>query len=256
MQKVFVSIIILIIMSANWNPWHGCHKYSEGCKNCYVFRGDAKYDRDTENVVKTQSFNMPISKNRKGEYKINSGELVWLCFSSDFFLSDADVWRADAWKMIKERSDCVFLFITKRILRFYDCIPPDWGEGYDNVTIVTTVENQKRADERLPFFLSLPIKHKCITSEPLLQEIDLSPYLNETIESVVAGGESGENARECRYEWILKIREACVNNNVPFSFKQTGANFIKDGVRYTVPRKYQHIQAKKANIDFRPKFRF
>ncbi|MDD4832857.1 MAG: DUF5131 family protein, partial [Clostridia bacterium] len=139
-------------MSANWNPWHGCHKYSEGCKNCYVFRGDAKYDRDTENVVKTQSFNMPISKNRKGEYKINSGELVWLCFSSDFFLSDADVWRADAWKMIKERSDCVFLFITKRILRFYDCIPPDWGEGYDNVTIVTTVENQKRADERLPFF--------------------------------------------------------------------------------------------------------
>lgn len=102
------------------------------------------------------------------------------------------------------------------------------------------------------FFLTLPIKHKCITTEPLLEEMDLSPYLSEKIESVVAGGESGTNARACQFDWILKIRGACV----PFNFKQTGANFVKDGVRYIVPRKFQHIQAKKANIDFRPKFKF
>lgn len=237
-----------------WNLWHGCTKISEGCRNCYVYRADAKYGRDSTAVVKTRDFNLPVRKNRKGDYKIpfNNSETVYTCFTSDFFLSEADEWRPEAWEMIKERSDLKFMFITKRIHRFYECIPNDWGEGYDNVTICCTVENNDRARFRLPIFLNAPIKHKQIICEPLLEEIDLSPYLNSQIEYVSVGGESGEEARICRFEWIKSIREQCVNANVAFHFKQTGAKFVKDSKLYLIKRQYQHSQAKKAKMEFTP----
>lgn len=238
-------------MSKMWNLWHGCHKYSEGCLNCYVHRGDMKYDRDISKVFKTKQFNVPIEKNKNGEYKVKSGEFVFTCFSSDFLLADADIWRQDAWDMIKERSDCNFLFITKRIERFMQCVPDDWGNGYPNVIVCTTCENQKQLDFRMPIFLDLPIKHKCLVIEPMLEEMDIAKYLKDNqIEQVIAGGESGEKARHCHYDWILKLRSACVENNVTFNFKQTGTHFIKDSKHYKIPRKMQHIQARKANINF------
>ena len=139
--------------------------------------------------------------------------------------------------------------ITKRILRFYESLPDDWGDGYPNVTIAVTCENQKRADERLPYFLSLPIAHKEIICEPLLDEIDLSPYLSPNIEGVTVGGESGEKARVCDFDWVLTIRDACFSAGVPFVFKQTGANFRKDGRLYSIPRREQEKQAERAGID-------
>ena len=172
--------------------------------------------------------------------------------TSDFFLDKADIWRADVWKMIKQRSDLKFTIITKRILRFKECIPDDWGGGYDNVCVVCTVENQNECDKRLPVFMKLPIKHKQITCEPLLGKIDLSRYLDSTLGGVVVGGESGNNARICDYSWVLDIRKQCIDANVGFYFKQTGAKFLKDGKIYNVPRSLQHIQAKRADINTVP----
>lgn len=63
------------------------------------------------------------------------------------------------------------------------------------------------------------------------------------------GGESGNNARVCEYNWIINIREQCLNKNIKFYFKQTGARFLKDGKLYKIERKYQHSNAKKANIN-------
>jgi len=238
-------------MSAEWNLWHGCTKKSEGCVNCYVYRRDAKYDIDSSVVKKNKAFLLPIEKNRKGEYKVKSGELIYTCFTSDFFLEEADEWRKEAWDIIRERKDCRFLFITKRIERFNVSLPDDWNDGYDNVTICCTCENQKRADERLPIYKSLPIKHKMIICEPLLEKIDLEKYLDSSIEKVVVGGESGEEARPCNYEWVLDIRRQCINKDVPFYFKQTGAKLIKDDKMYRVLRKFQHSQAMRANINYR-----
>lgn len=170
---------------AIWNLWHGCHKLSEGCKNCYVYRTDLKYEKDSSKVYKTGNFNLPLKKDRKGEYKIKSGELLYTCFTSDFFLEDADQWREEAWSIIKERSDLDFLIVTKRIDRFNIALPKDWGSGYDNVEICCTVENQDRADYRLPIFLKLPIKKKSIICEPLLSEIDLNKYLSNDINQIV-----------------------------------------------------------------------
>ena len=236
-------------MSATWNLWHGCHKISPGCAHCYVYRMDSAHDRDGGRVYRTKSFDLPVRRGRDHAYKIPSGELVYTCFTSDFFLEDADSWRPEAWRMIRERQDLQFLFITKRIHRFYDCIPDDWGRGYPHVHIGCTVENRERAAFRLPIFREAPIAEKSIICEPLLEELDLSAYLGPWVRQVIAGGESGQEARECDYRWILALRRQCESARVDFHFKQTGARLRKDGRLYRIPRRHQHAQARKAGID-------
>lgn len=236
--------------SVMWNLWHGCHKISEGCRHCYVYRGDAKRDIDSSIVVKTKSFDLPLRKKRNGEYKIPAGTMIYTCFTSDFFVKEADLWRNEAWDMMRIRQDLDFLIITKRIDRLQETIPADWGNGYDNVTICCTIENQDRTDYRLPIYKAAAIKHKILICEPLLGRIDLRSYdIGSWIEQVVAGGESGNNARPCRFEWIIELRNLCAENNVSFWFKQTGAKFIKDKQLYFIKRQFQHSQARKAGIN-------
>ncbi len=233
---------------AMWNPWRGCHRYSEGCKYCYIHKGDAKRQIDTNMIVKTDNFDAPIAKNKKGEYKMKPGQMVYICFSSDFLLEEADMWRQECWKMIKERSDLKFLFLTKRIERFMQCIPDDWNDGYENVTVGCTIENQERADYRLSIFSTLPIKHKNIICQPLIEKINIEEYLNG-VELVVVGGESDKNARVLNYDWVLSIREQCINQGVHFEFRQCGTYFMKDGKRYTINVRELMSQARKADID-------
>ena len=234
-----------------WNPWRGCHRYSEGCRFCYIHKGDARRGVDTGDIVKTGNFCAPVARKKNGEYKMKAG-LVNLGFSTDFLLPEADGWRSECWDMIRERSDCRFLFLTKRIERFADCIPPDWGEGYENVTVGCTVENQRRADERLPVFAALPIRHKNIICQPMLSPIDLEKYL-DGIELVVAGGESDRYARPLYYDWVLDLREQCIRRKVAFAFRQCGTHFVKDGKKYTLQVRDLAAQARKANINFYPK---
>lgn len=236
--------------SVMWNLWHGCHKLSPGCKHCYVYRGDAKHDVDSSLVTQTKNFDLPIRKKRNGEYKVPSGAMVYTCFTSDFFVEDADPWRPEAWAMMRERSDLNFIMITKRNDRFAQCLPDDWGDGYDNVTICCTVENQACADYRLPIYKASPIKHKIIICEPLLERIDLRPFdIGTWIGQVVVGGESGYEARVCNFDWVMELRSVCVEQGVAFWFKQTGAKFIKDGKLYAIKRQLQHSQARKAGIN-------
>ncbi len=233
-----------------YNPWHGCHKISEGCQHCYVYRMDAQYDRDSSFVKKNKSFELPLRKNRQGNYIIPSHELVYTCFSSDFLVEEADKWRDEVWRMMKIRSDLTFIFLTKRISRLKDCLPEDWNEGYPNVVIGCTVENQRQADLRLPIFISFPIQHRSICCEPLLEAIDLSSYLSDKIEQVLVGGESGPEARPCDFQWVLSLRQQAISKNISFHYHQTGANLIKDGVLYKIPRKNQSDQAAKAKLDW------
>lgn len=234
---------------AMWNPWHGCHKYSEGCKHCYIHKGDAKRGVETNHIIKTQGFDAPVQLKRDGSYKMKGGQLVYLGFSTDFLLEEADPWRQECWAMIRQRPDLHFLFLTKRINRFLQCIPPGWGQGYDNVTVGCTVENQACADARLPLFAQLPIKHKNIICQPLIGPVEIGPYLTG-VELVVVGGESGRDARPLDYGWVLSIREECIGQNIHFEFRQCGTYFIKDGKPYTLRVKDLCSQAKKANINY------
>lgn len=232
-----------------WNPWRGCKKCSEGCLHCYIHKGDLKRNIDTSLIIKTKDFEKPLEKLKNGNYKLKSG-VIYLCFTSDFLIEEADSWRQACWQMIKIRQDCLFLFLTKRIDRFMKCVPRDWNDGYENVIVCCTIENQRTADYRLSIFKDLPIKHKCITAQPLIENIDIEKYL-ENIELVVVGGESDYNARPLRYEWVLQIREQCIRKNVNFEFRQCGTYFIKDGKQYKLQTKDLIKQAKLANIDFK-----
>lgn len=231
-----------------WNPWRGCKKCSEGCKYCYIHKGDLKRNVNTSDIVKTADFYKPIEKLKNGSYKIKSGT-VYLCFSSDFLIEEADRWREECWSMIKERSDLTFLFLTKRIERFLTCIPKDWNDGYENVVVCCTIENQQNADKKLSIFEKLPIKHKCITAQPLIQKIEIEKYL-DTIELVVVGGESDYQARPLDYDWVLAIREQCMRKKVNFEFRQCGTYFIKNGKQYVLQVKDLCKQARLANIDY------
>ena len=204
---------------------------------------------DTDDIVKTDNFYAPVAKNKSGDYKIKSGQTVYLCFSTDFLIEEADEWRLECWQMIRERSDLHFLFLTKRIDRFMDCVPEDWNDGYDNVSVGCTVENQDRADNRLSIFNELPIRHKNIICQPLIEEIDISAYLNH-VELVVVGGESDRNARLLDYAWVLSIREQCIAHKVHFEFRQCGTHFIKDGKKYVLATRDLCSQARKANINY------
>lgn len=236
---------------AMWNLWRGCHRYSEGCRFCYIHKGDAKRGVDTDRIVPAENFDAPVERKKNGEYRMKSGQLVYLCFSTDFLLEDADPWRGRCWEIIRERSDLNFLFLTKRIERFSDCIPADWGEGYDNVIVGCTVENQHAADIRLPIFAKLPIKHKNIICQPMISQMDIEQYL-DGVELVVVGGESDRYARPLHYDWVLKVRENCIRKGVAFEFRQLGTHFIKDGKEYTIQKKDLCAQARKADINFRP----
>ena len=231
-----------------WNPWRGCRRCSEGCLHCYIHKGDAKRGVDTNQIVRTDDFDKPVAKLKNGSFKMKSG-MVYVCFSTDFLIEEADEWRKECWQMIRQRPDCTFLFLTKRIERFEKCIPDDWGSGYENVVVGCTVENQRSADRKLALFQKLPIKHKCITAQPLLESIDIEPYL-DGMELVVVGGESDRDARPFDYAWALEIREQCIRKNVSFEFRQCGTNFVKDGKAYRLQTRDLCSQAKKAGINF------
>lgn len=233
---------------AMWNPWRGCRKCSDGCRYCYIHKGDLRRKINTNDIVKTKDFHKPVEKLKDGTYKVKPG-IVHTCFSTDFLIEDADIWRDECWQMIRERSDCTFLFLTKRIERFRDCIPSDWEDGYDNVVVCCTVENQKNADKKLSAFIDLPIKHKCITAQPLLEKIDIEKYLDK-IELVVVGGESDINGRPMEYDWVLNIREQCIRKKVNFEFRQCSTHFIKDKKEYTLTTRDLCRQATLAGIDY------
>ena len=239
---------------AIWNPWHGCRKISPGCANCYVYRRDESVGKDASVIAKTGDYDLPIRKDRRGNCKLSADEgVVFACMTSDFFLEEADEWRPGCWDMIRARRDLRFYIITKRIDRFAQCVPPDWGDGWEHVTICSTCENQDRTDHRLPILLELPIRHREVICEPMLGEIDMEKYLaSGRIEHVTCGGESGPHARPCDFRWVQELRRQCVRCGVPFYFKQTGAVFVKDGRTYHIDRKDQIPQARKSGWSYVP----
>jgi protein gp37 len=127
-------------------------------------------------------------------------------------------------------------------------LPQDWGDGYDNVNMGCTVENRSMADQRLPLFLSYPMKHRFIACAPILGPMNLSKYLHG-IEHVTVGGETGREARICDYDWVLGIRDQCVEAGVTFWFKNTGSFFRKDGDVQKVNPFKQNSLAKELDIN-------
>ncbi len=233
-----------------WNPWHGCHKVSEGCEHCYMYFLDGKRGIDTSLVTRTANYDLPLRRDRHGNYKLKPGMQLYVGLSTDFFVEEADQWRDEVWRIIRHRSDIAFRILTKRAPRIKKCLPADWGVGYDNVMLSVTCENQRRADERLPILLDIPAKHKGFMAAPYIGPIDANEYLaSGQIEEVLCGGENYDGARPCHYEWVRSLSEQCTRHDVTFNFIETGTVFVKDGKTYRIPSKQiQSSQAYKSGL--------
>ncbi len=233
-----------------WNPWHGCKKYSEGCEHCYMFYLDSTRDHDGSEIYKVKTnFNLPLKKSRNGEYKVPSGNTVYVCMTSDFFLEEADAWRNEAWEIMKQRPDIKFWLQTKRAERVEKCLPYDWKSGYENVSMCFTAENQIRADERLPILMSLPFAEKNVMCAPMIGAVTLEKYLQTgQISRVLVDGENYDGNRILDYEWVKALYNECLIYNVMFDFVGIGNYFRKDGKIYHVCKAYQHVQALKSGL--------
>lgn len=242
-------------MHSIWNPWHGCVRCSEGCLNCYMYYLDEMRGRNGAEIYRTSGAGYPLSKDRSGRYKIRSGEMISVCMASDFFLEEADPWRPEAWDIMRQRSDVIFYLLTKRPQRVRQCLPEDWGEGWDNIFFNVTCENQERADERIPLLLDLPFRHKGLNCAPLLGPIRIGKYLDSgSIEQVACGGENYGGTRCCDFAWVQSLREECASREITFCFLETGTVFIKDGKRYTIPGKREQTrQALRSGMNYQGK---
>lgn len=217
---------------ATWNPWRGCRKVSAGCANCYMFREQRRFGKDPATVVRASppTFNLPL--------RLATGTRVFTCSWSDFFIEDADPWRLEAWDIIRERPGLHFLILTKRPENIPDRLPPDWVDGWPNVWLGASIEDQRTADKRIPMLLDTPAVHRFLSYEPALGPVDFSAYFggpyvglpgdkvypnyNPGIDWIIVGGESGPHARPCNVEWIRATVKTCRSAKIPVFVKQLG----------------------------------
>lgn len=202
-----------------WNPWHGCTKVSPGCAHCYMFRDKARYGQDPEVVQRSKTtFRDPL--------KWKESALVFTCSWSDFFHEAADDWRADAWAIVRATPHLTYQVLTKRPERIAAHLPSDWGDGYHNVWLGTSIENQRWV-ARLDALLDVPAVVHFLSCEPLLGPVDLWLRNRVPLECpdwVIVGGESGADARPMELDWARRIRDECADHGVAFFLKQLGGH--------------------------------
>jgi protein gp37 len=133
--------------------------------------------------------------------------------------------RARLWSLIEQTPNLDWLLLTKRPQHITSMTP--WGDKWpDNVWIGSSIENQKLAELRLPFLLSVPAAVRFLSCEPLLGPLDLRSWFNRPsynpIDWVIVGGESGTHSRPMHPDWALGLLRQCSRAHIPFHFKQWG----------------------------------
>ena len=176
-----------------WNPWHGCTKVSPGCKYCYMFRDKERYGLDPNEVAKSKTM-------FKGPLRLKKPSNIFTCSWSDFFIEEADEWRNEAWEIIKQTPHHTYQILTKRPERIKDCLPEDWGQGYSNVLLGVSVENNDLT-HRIDTLLATPAKYRFVSFEPLLELIPWKPEF-AALDWIIIGGESGNKTGKYKYRYF------------------------------------------------------
>lgn len=168
-----------------------------------------------------QTFNAPKRWNKKFRQTFSGFQTVFTCSWSDFFIQEADPWRADAWKVIEETPNLFYLILTKRIERAKGCLPENWGDtGWPGVGIGVTVENSNPKNlRRLDDLRDVPAKLKFVSIEPMLGSVDLTPW-KDMLHWVIVGSESGDVRRAPDLEWVRQIVRFCADNKITMFVKQ------------------------------------
>lgn len=246
-----------------WNPIAGCSIVSPGCAHCYAMRtagrleamGQAKYVGTTKKAngktlwtgnvnLDEAALSIPLRTRKPTTYFVNS--------MSDLFHHDVPhEFISRVFGVMASCPQHTFQVLTKRSERLQCAVrlvyedpkehgwwPCKWWhrrevEPLDNVWLGVSCENQKYADERIPWLLKTPAAVRFVSAEPLLGRIDFSSardwigYPGEaspSLDWLIVGGESGPGARPCRAEWILSIVEQCQAAGVSCFVKQLGSH--------------------------------
>jgi protein gp37 len=204
-----------------FNPWWGCFKVSPGCANCYAETLSSRYGQDVWGPAKTTQRRTFRPKHWQAPVKWNAAAEATQTRRRVFSGSMCDVFedhpgvtaeRWDLWRLIRSTPWLDWQLLTKRPENIEGMLPDDWGQGYANVWLGTSVEDQQRADERIPHLLTVPARIHFLSCEPLLGDLDLRGYLmmrgagaTTGIDWIIIGGESGPKFRMMEPHWLANI---------------------------------------------------
>ena len=222
----------------SWNPWIGCSRVSEGCRNCYADRrakqyGWAKWGVKTpRHITSVDYWKQPLAWNRKA-MKTGKRVRVFCASLADVFEGHPDLVepRRRLFDLIRQTSGIDWLLLTKRP-EVASMLPPDWGDGYPNVWLGVSVEDMRVA-HRLDTLRQIPAVVRFISYEPALGRLDAADISG--FHWLIYGGESGPHFRADDTDWARAIRDKCKREGVTFFYKQSsGRNPAKhpklDGV--------------------------
>ncbi len=216
-----------------FNPWWGCAKVSPACEHCYAELWAKRMGQQVWGPKSPRRFfsdthwKEPLVWNEDAR-STKARHRVFCASMADVFekRADLDNQRERLWALIAATPWLDWLLLTKRPENVAKMVPWVEVEWPKNVWLGTTVENQTFADKRLPHLLKHKAAVRFLSCEPLLGPIDLSKWFQnnglQPIDWVIAGGESGPNARPMHPDWANGLLNQCKSAKVAFHFKQWG----------------------------------
>lgn len=233
--------------NSTFNICWGCEKVSPGCKFCYADTQSGRFGFDIWGATKPrrtlsiQNWNKPLKWNKQA-IKDGKKHLVFSSSMCDNFEDHPTVAEElkKLWPLIKATPNLEWQLLTKRADRIATCLPDDWGNGYPNVWLGVSIENNDycwRADE----LRKVPAKIRFISYEPALGPVGNLDLTG--IDWLIFGGESGPNFRPVDLQWARDVKDKCDLSGTVFFFKQTsalssGTDPFLDGIEYKNFPKY------------------
>jgi len=203
---------------STWNPVTGCTKISEGCLNCYAERmakrlkamGQKNYRNGFDVTCHEHVLDMPL--------RWKKPQMIFVNSMSDLFHKDVpDDFVLDIFSTMRQAQQHQYQILSKRAERLAKLSSElPWRE---NIWMGVTVELADYKD-RIDYLRYTSAHVKFLSLEPLLE--DLGKIDLKGIDWVIVGGESGPGARPMHIDWVRNIREQCLEQQVPFFFKQWG----------------------------------
>lgn len=214
-----------------FNLGWGCYKKSDGCKNCYAERDSKRYGFDiwgeqpVRRLMSRRYYGNPIRWNKKAE-RLEERHRVFCGSMMDWTDECWYPMLPFLWQTWRDTPSLDWLMLTKNAENIKDCLPSDWGNGYDNVWLGVTAENKKQSNIRIPELLKIPARIRFVSAEPLLEEVDYyeEKFLYEGLDWVIVGGESGRDCRPMESWWVEPLKNGCRNRGIPFFMKQMSGN--------------------------------
>ena len=217
-----------------FNPWIGCQHVSPGCDHCYAetqnafrkWNGGAWGPHAPRHRTAESTWKNPVSWNAAARaFKRERGHRprVFCASLADVFDNKVpQEWRLDLFALIRECRRLDWLLLTKRPQNISKMLPSDWGDGYRNVWLGVTAEDQEWFDRRWPLLQRIPAVVKFISYEPAIGPLRL-PKQGPLPDWLISGGESGGGVRPMDPEWARNVIADCRRRGVAVFHKQWGA---------------------------------